>query len=129
MSRWGSDTTEPENLSFSKIQIRLKLTWSTSVSDLACQLLELLKKKKQSRLFSLSNLTHATTSIDDSRKKQMHSGQWGLSRETTSLLHLSHDHFSFGIFFCLIPLPIPQCIAKSSNAIDRLFQKGERDKI
>ena len=77
MSRWGSDTTEPENLSFSKIQIRLKLTWSTSVSDLACQLLELLKKK-QSRLFSLSNLTHATTSIDDIAFKKKTNAFWSV---------------------------------------------------
>ena len=51
------------------------------------------------------------------RKKQMPSGWWELSRETISLLYLRHDHFSCGIFFCLIPLPLPQCIAKSSNAI------------
>ena len=33
---------------------------------------------------------------------------------------LRHIHFSCGISFCLIPLPIPQCIAKSSNAISSI---------
>ena len=42
----------------------------------------------------------------------MHSGWWGLTRETISLLFLRHNHFSCGIFFFLIPLPIPQCIPK-----------------
>ena len=28
-----------------------------------------------------------------------------------------YNHFSCAIFFCLIPQPIPQCIAKSSNTI------------
>ena len=53
----------------------------------------------------------------------MHSDWWGLSRETIRLLYLRHDHFSFcGIFFCLIPppLPIQQCIVKSSNAISSI---------
>ena len=50
----------------------------------------------------------------------MHSGWWGLSRETIGLLYLRHNHFSCGIFFCLIPQPIPQCIAKSSNAISSI---------
>ena len=54
------------------------------------------------------------------KKKQMHSGCWGLSRETINLLYLRHNHFYFGIFFCLIPLPIPQCIAISSNAISSI---------
>ena len=62
------------------------------------------------------------TPIDDIafKKKQMNSGWWGLSRETISLLYLRHNHFSCGIFFCLIPLPIPQCIVKSSNAISSI---------
>ena len=57
--------------------------------------------------------------IDDIafKKKQMHSGRWGLSRETISLLSLRHNHFSCRIFFCLIPQPIPQCITRSSNTI------------
>ena len=62
-------------------------------------------------------------SIDDVafKKKQMHSGWWRLSRETISSLYLRHNHFSCGIFFCLIPFPIPQCIAKSSNLSNEPF--------
>ena len=51
----------------------------------------------------------------------MNSDRWGLSREIISLLYLRHDHFSCGIFFCLIPLPISQCIAKRSNAISSIM--------
>ena len=52
----------------------------------------------------------------------MHSGWWGLSRDTISLLYLrhNHNHFSCRIFFCLIPLPIPQYIVKCSNAISSI---------
>ena len=35
-------------------------------------------------------------------KKEMHSAWWRLSRETVRLLFL-HNHFSWGVFFCLIP--------------------------
>ena len=66
--------------------------------------------------------SRVTYSIDNIafKKKQMHSGRWGLSRETISLLYLRHNHFSCGIFFCLIPLPIPQCIAKNWNVISSI---------
>ena len=47
------------------------------------------------------------------KKKQMHSGRWGPSRETISLLYLRHDHFSCGIFFCLIPLQYHNELQKS----------------
>ena len=51
----------------------------------------------------------------------MHSGRWGLSRETISLLCLRHDHFSCGIFFCLIPQPINQYHNALQKAQMRLF--------
>ena len=44
--------------------------------------------------------------IDDTAfKKQMHSGWWGLSRKTISLLYLRHKNFSCGIFFCFMSPP------------------------
>ena len=46
----------------------------------------------------------------------------GLSRETISLLYLPHIHFSCGIFFYIFALPIPQCIAKNSNAISSILK-------
>ena len=71
--------------------------------------------------------TNKISLIDDCKKKQMDSGRWGLSRETISLLYLRHGHFSFGIFFYLITLPIPQCIAKSSNAISSIARVSQKD--
>ena len=58
----------------------------------------------------------------------MHSGRWGLSRETIGLLDLRHNHFSGQIFFCFIPLPIPQCIQKSSNAISCIVRDNLKNK-
>ena len=58
-------------------------------------------------------------------KKKRKNAFWlvGLSRDTISLLCLRHNHFSYGIFFCLIPLPIPQGITKISNTISSI-QRG-----
>ena len=64
-------------------------------------------------------------------KNQMHSGWWGLRRETKALLDLRQllignsylagiINNSCEIFFCFIPLPIPQCIVKNSNAISSI---------
>ena len=43
--------------------------------------------------------------IDDIafEKKRMHSAQWGLSRETISLLYLQHIIFTVGFCFVLSP--------------------------
>ena len=55
----------------------------------------------------------------------MHSGWLGLSNNTINLLCLRRNHFSCGIFICLFPLSIPQCIAKSSNAISSIITSIE----
>ena len=48
----------------------------------------------------------------------MHSGWWWrLPRETNALSDLLHINYSCEIYFGLIPLPIPQWIARNSNAI------------
>ena len=59
--------------------------------------------------------------IDDIvfKKNQMHSVWWG----TNVLLDLRHINYFFEIFSCFIPLPIPQCIARNSNAISFIAMK------
>ena len=54
---------------------------------------------------------------------------WISSQERQfDLLDLRHNHFSCGIFFCFIPLPIPQCIQKSSNAISCIVRDNLKNK-
>ena len=54
----------------------------------------------------------------------MHSGWWGF-QETNAWLDLRHVNYSCEIFFCFIPLPIPQCIARNSNAILSVCLKSD----
>ena len=62
--------------------------------------------------------------IDDiAFKKQMDSGPWGLSKETNNLLDFTKKSFFLWHCFCLITLPIPQCIAKMRY---RLFEEWNR---
>ena len=50
----------------------------------------------------------------------MHSGWWGLSRETDTLIDLRYINYSCEILFYFISFPIPQCIARNSNAISSI---------
>ena len=56
--------------------------------------------------------------IDDIafKKKQMHSGWWGLSGETIWFVRFTTYSFFVWDFLLSHPLPIPQCTAKSWNA-------------
>ena len=62
--------------------------------------------------------------IDDIafKKKQMHFGWWG-SQERPSVCYI-YDMIIFPMIFSFVlsPLPIPQCIAKSSNAISSIVR-------
>ena len=49
----------------------------------------------------------------------MNFGWWGFS-DNQFVIFTIHDHFSCGIFFCLIPLQKPQYIVKNSNAISSI---------
>ena len=59
----------------------------------------------------------ATSALNWSFYKCILVGGGSKERQSISLLYLRHNHFSCRILFCLVPHPIPQCIAKNSNAI------------